>query len=269
MHGEVPQAPIVMAVKENGTDMLRVICMALMNVVPTTVTIFGATFATNAAYGVGLRTSDYLWIGVAGNTVAVILIPFVGNLSDRIGRRPVIIVGCLGAGLLGYPYLYAVSHGNLPMAFLLAILMWGIVYQGYNAVFPSFYPELFPTKTRVTGFAVSQNIGTLITAFLPAIYAVLAGPAPGACVENKKFLPDKVLPSGETCRAAADAAEGRVIWVVGSFTLGLAALAAFAAFTARETSRIHMNDLGRKDAVPVPKEEYERMRTEAKALSSS
>ncbi len=54
--------------------------------------------------------------------------------------------------------------------------MWGIVYQGYNAVFPSFYPEQFPTKTRVSGFAVSQNIGTLITAFLPAIYAVLAPP---------------------------------------------------------------------------------------------
>ena len=103
VHGEVPQAPIVMAVKENGGDMLRVICMALMNVVPTTVTVFGATFATNAAYGVGLTTPNYLWISVAGNIVAVILIPFVGNLSDRIGRRPVMIVGCLGAGVLGIP----------------------------------------------------------------------------------------------------------------------------------------------------------------------
>ena len=93
------------------------------------------------------------------------------------------------------------------MAFIFAILMWGIVYQGYNAVFPSFYPELFPTKTRVSGFAVSQNIGTMITAFLPLIYAVLAPTAPGDCVEEKKFMPDTLLPSGETCRAAADAAE--------------------------------------------------------------
>ena len=92
-----------MAVKENGRDMLRVICMALMNVVPTTVTVFGATFATSAGYGVGLTAANYLWISVAGNVVAVILIPYVGNLSDRIGRRPVIIVGCLGSGILGYP----------------------------------------------------------------------------------------------------------------------------------------------------------------------
>ena len=54
VHGEVPKAPIVMAVKENGVDMLRVICMALMNVVPLAVTVFGATFATSAGYGVGL-----------------------------------------------------------------------------------------------------------------------------------------------------------------------------------------------------------------------
>ena len=199
-------------------------------------------------------TSDYLWITVAGNIVAVILIPFVGDLSDRIGRRPVIIVGCLGAGILGYPYLYFVSHGNLPMAFLFAILMWGIVYQGYNAVFPSFYPEQFPTKTRVSAFAVSQNIGTMITAFLPAIYPVLAPPTPGACVESKKFMPDNVLPSGDTCRAAADAGEARVIMVVGTFTLVFAVIAAIAAYFSRETSRIHMNDLGKKDAVPVPKD---------------
>ncbi len=87
-HGEVPQAPIVMAVKENGVDMFRVFCMALMNAIPTAVTTFGATFATNAGYGVGLTTTNYLWISVSGNVVAVILIPFVGNLTDRIGRRP-------------------------------------------------------------------------------------------------------------------------------------------------------------------------------------
>ena len=98
---------------------------------------------------------------------------------------------------------------------------------------------------------------------------MLAPPTPGACVESKKFVPDKILPSGETCRAAADAAEGRVILVVGTFTLGLAVNRRNrGVHCARETSRIHMNDLGKKDAVPVPKDEYERMRTEAKALVS-
>ena len=93
---------------------------------------------------------------------------------------------CAGLGHAGLPVPVLRQPGNLAMAFVFAILMWGIVYQGYNAVFPAFYQELFPTKTRVTAFAVSQNIGTLITAFLPAIYAGLAGPTPAACVVKQE-----------------------------------------------------------------------------------
>jgi MFS family permease len=230
-HGEVPKAPIVQAVRESGGNMLRVICMALMNAVPLATTVFGATYATNDAYGIGMSTTTYLWISLVGNAVAVLLIPFVGRLSDKIGRRPPIIVGALGSGALSFLYLWMVSQGNVAGAFITAILMWGIVYQGYNAVFPSFYQELFPTRTRVTGFAVSQNIGTMITAFLPSIYGAVAGPG------------------------------SNVPLIVGSFTLGCAILCAVAAFSARETFRLHLNDLGVPGSTPVPQEEYERIRT--------
>ena len=237
-----------MAVKENGSDMLRVFCMALMNAIPTAVTVFGATFATNAAYGVGLTATNYLWISVSGNIVAVILIPFVGNLSDKIGRRPVIIVGAWAPESWPTRTCTSSAEANLPMAFLFAMLMWGVVYQGYNAVFPAFYQELFPTKTRVTAFAVSQNIGTLITAFLPAIYAALVGPTPGACVGRQdSSVPDCRASDGETCRAAGRLHRDRsVVWTVGGITFGLAIIAAIACFTARETFRIHLNDLGRR-----------------------
>lgn len=232
-HDAVPKAPIVQAVRENGSNMLRVMCMALMNVVPTTATIFGATYATNEAYGVGFSTTTFLWISVVGNGVAVLLIPFVGNLSDRIGRRPCIIFGALTSGALSYAYLWAVSQGSVVLAFFFAILMWGVVYQGYNAVFPSFYQELFPTKTRVTGFAVSQNIGTTITAFLPTVYAIVATP------------------------------ETNVPLIVGSFTFGCAIIAALAALSSRETFRFHLEDLGVRNATPVSDEEYQRLRAAA------
>ena len=230
-HGEVPKAPIVQAVRESGRDMLRVVCMALMNAVPVATTVFGATYATNEeAYGIGFDTATYLWISVVGNAVAVVLIPFVGKLSDRIGRRPCIIVGALGSTALSFAYLYAISQDNVALAFVLAILMWGVVYQGYNAVFPAFYQELFPTRTRVTAFAVSQNLGTLITAFLPTVYAIVA-------------------PGGSN-----------VPLIVGSITFGIGIIAAAAAWSARETHRVRMDDLGRDDAQEVPREEYERIR---------
>ena len=231
----VPKAPIKEAIKENWPDMLRVIVCALMNVILVVTTIFGAAYEVQEGYGIGFDKSVYLWIPVVGNIVAVAVIPFVGNWSDKIGRRIPIILGTLGSGLLSFAYLYAISIHSVPLAFVLSILMWGIVYQGYNAVFPSFYPEMFPTRTRVSGMAISQNIGTMLTAMLPAIFVAVA-------------------PPGTT---------GNVPLIIGGITFGICVVVSIAVWTARETSRIPMKDLGNKDAVPVPEAEYLRLREAA------
>jgi MFS family permease len=72
--------------------------------------------------------SVYLWIPIIGNIVAVIGIPFVGALSDGIRRRPPIVVGALGTGLLAFAYLHAINIKSVPLAFLFSILMRGVVY---------------------------------------------------------------------------------------------------------------------------------------------
>jgi MFS family permease len=230
-HGAVPKAPVIQAITESWPDMLRVMCCSLMNVIPVVTTIFGAAYAVQPGYGIGFEKDIYLWIPVLGNIVAVIVIPFVGNLSDKIGRRPPIIVGALLSGLLSFGYLYAISIHSVPLAITMSLLMWGVVYQGYNALFPSFYPEMFPTKTRVSGMAISQNLGTLVTALLPALFVAVA-------------------PPGST----------GIPMMIGSITLAICAVAAISAWTARETYRVHLNDLGNKNAVPVPKAEYDRLR---------
>jgi Na+/melibiose symporter-like transporter len=116
--------------------------------------------------------------------------------------------------------------------------MWGVVYQGYNAVFPSFYPELFPTRTRVSAMAIAQNIGTTITALLPALFAAVAPP-------GSTNIPLKV----------------------GAITFAITIVSAVAALSARETYRVHLNDLGDSSATPVSKQDYELMR--AQAMSSA
>ena len=57
----------------------------------------GGAYAVQPAYGIGFAKDVYPWIPVLGNILAVAVIPFVGNLSDRIGRRPPVIAGALGA----------------------------------------------------------------------------------------------------------------------------------------------------------------------------
>ncbi|WOP15534.1 MFS transporter [Ottowia sp. SB7-C50] len=230
------RSPIVDAFKYSWKDMLRVICMSLMNVIPVVATIFGAAYAVQPAYGIGFAKDVYLWIPVLGNILAVLVIPLVGNLSDRVGRRPPIIVGSLLAGLLAFGYLYAISIRNVPLAVAMSLLMWGVVYQGYNAVFPSFYPELFPTRTRVSAMAISQNLGTAVTAMLPALFTAVA-------------------PPGST----------NIWFTVGAIAFGITVIAALAALSARETFRVHMNDLGNPNAQPVPEAEYERQRARSLA----
>src|SRR5262245_61187456 len=107
--GALPKAPIIQAFQTSWADMLRVVCLALMNVIPVVATIFGAAYAVQPAYGVGFKPDVYLWIPVLGNIAAVLVIPLIGTLADKIGRRPPIIIGALCSGLLSFAYLYAIS----------------------------------------------------------------------------------------------------------------------------------------------------------------
>ena len=137
----------------------------------STIVVVGAGFALNASgMPINIQAWPRLFEGLSGGLiVAVVVIPFVGNLSDKIGRRPPMIIGALVSGLMSFGYLYAISIHNVPMAIAMSLIMWGVVYQGYNAVYPSYYPELFPTRARVSGMAIAQNIGTMLTALLPAL----------------------------------------------------------------------------------------------------
>src|SRR5215470_3589448 len=114
------------------------------------------------------------------------------------------IAGALLSGLFSFAYIYVISIRSVPLAIVLSLLMWGVVYQGYNAVFPSFYPELFRTRVRVTAMAIAQNLGTTITALLPVLFATVA-------------------PPGSTS----------VPLLIGSITFGVTIIAALAAWTAQ------------------------------------
>ena len=231
------RAPVVQAFTDQRADMLRVVCMALMNVIPVVTTIFGAAYAVQPGYGIQMREDIYLWIPILGNCLAVLVIPFVGQLSDRIGRRPPIVVGSLAAGALSFVYLYAISIRHVPLAIVVSLVMWGVVYQGYNAVFPSFYPELFPSRIRVTAMAIAQNLGTMVTALLPALFAAVAPPG-----------------------------SSRIPWTIGAITFGVTIIASLAAWSARETYRVRLHDLGNPDAVPLDEHEYTRLRAEVAGL---
>jgi hypothetical protein len=87
--------------------------------------------------------------------------------------------------------------------------------------------------------AISQNVGTTITALLPALFA-------------------SVAPPGST----------NVPLTIGLITFAITIIAAAAAMSARETYRVRINDLGHPGAVPVDKQDYDRMRAETLAAAA-
>ena len=82
--------------------------------------------------------------------------------------------------------------------------------------------------------AISQNVGTTITALLPALFAAVAPPG-----------------------------SANIPFTIGALAFGITCIAALAALSARETYRVQIKDLGKPDAVPVNKDEYNRLRQRA------
>lgn len=166
-------SPLTMTLRYHKAAVARVAVAAMINSVNIVFTVWALSFATNI---VGLDRSTVLLVPVVANLVALVAIPLSGMLADRIGRRPVFIMGALGGGLAMNGYLGAIYSGNWTMIFLMGVVMSGLLYSMGNAVWPAFYAEMFPTRVRVTGLALGTQIGFAVSGgFVPVIASALAG----------------------------------------------------------------------------------------------
>jgi len=158
-HGEVAQAPFTEAVTKYWRETLTIFGMTLHNTVAYYIPL---VYMTSYIRNVGkLSASTSLWIGTTCITVFVILIPFWGALSDRVGRKPLMLVSCVGFIVLSYPLFMMASSGNLALAFAAQLTM--IVFLSFfSGACPAAYSELFPTRIRYTALSVGYNTAVAI-----------------------------------------------------------------------------------------------------------
>ena len=103
----------------------------------------------------------------------VVLIPFAGALSDRIGRRPLLIASCLGFIVLTYPLFLMASSGALAWCVLMQLVL--VVFLAlYGGAGPATYAEIFPTRVRYTALSIGYNIAVAVFGgFAPYIATML------------------------------------------------------------------------------------------------
>ncbi|MFF4501531.1 MFS transporter [Streptomyces sp. NPDC001401] len=212
----VVKLPLVVLLREHWVDVLRVIGGALIASVSTIFTVWALAYATSDS--VGMSRSSMLWVGALANLVALAAIPLWATLSDRIGRRPVFLIGAAGSAIAMFGYLWAISTGNYPLTLILGIVAFGIVYSAANGVWPSFYGEMFSTRVRLSGMAIGTQIGFAVAGFAVTFAAQIAGP------------------------------DGNDWSAVAFFTAALCVPPVIAAFSARETAKVPTEHLGERAA---------------------
>ncbi|MFE9986939.1 MFS transporter [Streptomyces sp. NPDC005381] len=222
----VVKLPLGVLFRDHWADVLRVVACALIASVSTIFTVWALAYGTSDA--VGLSRTQMLWVGALANVVALGAIPAWATLSDRVGRRPVYLLGAAGSAVLMTAYLWAISTGSYALVMLFGILAFGVVYSAANGVWPSFYGEMFSTRVRLSGMAVGTQIGFAVAGFAVTFAARIAGP------------------DGDDWSAVA------------LFTAALCVPPVIAALTARETHKVPTEHLGER-----PRDEAVRRTTVA------
>lgn len=125
-----------------------------------------------------------LMINTIATLVMLVLIPLSGYFSDRVGRKKIIAVSCLGIAVVAYPLFVWSDHGVFQSA-LVAQLIFALIFCNIQSSMPATLAEMFPTDVRFSGIALGYNLtlslvgGTapMVCTWLVAVTGDIASPA--------------------------------------------------------------------------------------------
>jgi MFS family permease len=166
-------SPLRQVLRFHWRAVLRIMFCAVIAGTSYMTQTFSIAFATT---GYGLDRPTMLLATTASAVVAIMLTPVAGFLTDKIGRKPLFLIGTLGVGLSMFPFLWSITTGDWVLIFLFGIINYSLFYSMVNATWPAFYAEMFPSHVRVSGMALGTQIGFAISgAAGPVLATALAG----------------------------------------------------------------------------------------------
>jgi len=108
----------------------------------------------------GMSDNLSLLLPLIGMLSMMVLLPFAGALSDRIGRKKVWWLSLAGIFVAAVPMFTLMSHGIAGALTGLGVL--GLLYVPQLASISAMFPAMFPTQARYAGMAIAYNISTSI-----------------------------------------------------------------------------------------------------------
>ncbi|MDR6133066.1 MHS family proline/betaine transporter-like MFS transporter [Sphingomonas sp. SORGH_AS802] len=157
--GSVPRNPLRMSLSRHRIGILRGFAISALGSITYYVGItYVPAFLTETG-GVGEATA--LWLSTGAALVVVMVTPLVGLLTDRVGRRPVLLGLCGAAALLPAAMFGMMASGGLALA-VAGTMILAMLGGGVSAVGAVATAEQFPGEGRLTGLALGVTSATAI-----------------------------------------------------------------------------------------------------------
>ena len=125
-----------------------------------TASVFCLSYGTKT---LSIGRADFLLMLCIAVIFMAVITPISASLSDKFGRKPVLLVGCFFAMLAGFtlgPLMASGSMFQITLFLSIALLLMGATFAPMGA----FLPEQFPVRVRYTGAGLSYNLGGILGA---------------------------------------------------------------------------------------------------------